>query len=39
MSKCGKCKYKQYLSRYFDIHIDWRDCPRRKECEKNEKIY
>lgn len=23
MSKCGKYKYRQYLSRYFDIHVDW----------------
>lgn len=34
MSKCDKCKYRQYLARCFDIHIDWCDCPRRKECEK-----
>ena len=34
MNKCDDCKYRKYLARHFDVHIDWRDCPKVKECEK-----
>ena len=34
MNKCDDCKYRQYLARHFDVHIDWRDCPKVRECEK-----
>lgn len=37
MNKCNDCKYRQYLARCFDVHIDWRDCPRAKGCERIKK--
>lgn len=32
-NKCHKCKHRRYLAQVFDIHIDWQDCPLKKECK------